>query len=439
MLCYGIVADVNLRLGTDAEFARLRCVLESAGLAALFEDEQAAAEVPEAGLLSALGLIGCSEDGWRARVSIHRVEDLWIAADLSTLSPKPADVVYPATEQTAIYLAGLPQLPCERFLDLGAGTGVAALSAASRYARNSWACDITPRAAHFAEFNRRLNGINNLTVGCGDLYDPVASLRFDRIGCHPPCVPVAEPTHIFRDGGEDGEQILRRIVEGLPDHLDPGGRFYALGMGSDREGESFEQRLRRWLGAHANDFDILLVADVIRTPESLRSPRGDQEREHWSQVFQKYRVKHLFFGIILLERHAESRRAYAHRTLASARSTWRETEWLRGLMASAAHDREWLLDGAPLMSPHLEVRTTQRVRGGRLAADECAMRVEYPFEIECRCRPWMVDLVSACDGNRTGRDHLAACSGISESGFAEVLRSLAAGGFIHYREFPMPL
>jgi len=429
----------TLRMGTPAEFERARRVLETPQVAAVFDSEETVGEVPEAGLLASLGMLEAVPEGWKPAVSVAHLEGLVLAADLAKASPKPPDVVYPVTDQSREYLDLLPQSPCERFLDLGAGTGVAALLAASRYAGRAWACDVTPRAAHFAEFNRRLNGIENATTLCGDLFAPVEGLRFDRIGSHPPCVPVSEETHIFRDGGEDGEQVLRRIVEAVPDYLAPGGRFYALGMGSDREDETFEQRLRRWLGPRAGEFDILLVANAVRTPDKLKSPRGEEEKGHWERVFEKYKVKRLFFGAIMLERHAARRQPYAFRTLAGSRSTWREAEWLRELMSAAACGGAWLLEGAPRISPHVEVQITHRVKDGQLAADEAVIRVDYPFAVECHCRPWMVELVRACDGRRSGRDHFSACSGIAETGFVEILRALAAGGVIHYEAFPLPL
>ena len=54
----------------------------------------------------------------------------------------PPDVVYPgAIENTRHFLATLPQKPCEAFLDIGTGSGVAALSA-PRYAEHAWGVDI---------------------------------------------------------------------------------------------------------------------------------------------------------------------------------------------------------------------------------------------------------------------------------------------------------
>ena len=42
---------------------------------------------------------------------------------------------------------------------------------------------------------------------------------------HPPYIPAKETELIFRDGGKDGEQIIRRAVEGLPRFLRPGGNI----------------------------------------------------------------------------------------------------------------------------------------------------------------------------------------------------------------------
>jgi hypothetical protein len=166
----------------------------------------------------------------------------------------PPDVVYPAIfDNTREFVDRLPQTRCEALLDIGTGTGIAAMRGA-RHAGHVWATDISSRCKLFAEFNRRLTGLENMTVLEGDMYAPVEGLTFDRIVTHPPYIPAKQTALIFRDGGEDGEQIMRRIVEGLPRFLRPGGTFYALLMATDREGEEFEQRIRKWLGADEGCF-----------------------------------------------------------------------------------------------------------------------------------------------------------------------------------------
>src|SRR5690606_22021150 len=141
--------------------------------------------------------------------------ELHLASDLSRPDggAPPDDVVYPAlTDSTAHFLLTLPDDGCERLLELCAGTGVAALRLAPACGE-AWATDVSARAAHFAEFNRRLNARDNVTVACGDVWAAVGGRTFDRVVAHPPYVAGADDA-VFRDGGEDGEAVTRRIVEG---------------------------------------------------------------------------------------------------------------------------------------------------------------------------------------------------------------------------------
>ena len=77
------------------------------------------------------------------------------------------DIVYPAlTQSTREFLLFLPDETCESFLEVCAGSGVAAIQAAG-YARQAWATDLAHRSAHFAAFNAALNDTQNVTVSKG--------------------------------------------------------------------------------------------------------------------------------------------------------------------------------------------------------------------------------------------------------------------------------
>src|SRR2546428_3917539 len=66
--------------------------------------------------------------------------------------------------------------------------------------------------------------------------------------CSSDLMPVLRPAEIYYDGGEDGEQLTRRILEGLLQHLNPGGRLYCRTLGSDREEAPFERSEERRVG-----------------------------------------------------------------------------------------------------------------------------------------------------------------------------------------------
>ena len=103
---------------------------------------------------------------------------------------------------------------------------------------------------------------------------------FDVIAAHPPYVPAEETELVFRDGGADGEQITRRIVAGLADHLNPGGLFYLECMLTDRAGEPIEQRVRRMLGPLEEEFDVFVVRGGGADPKSHLADRLSRGSYH---------------------------------------------------------------------------------------------------------------------------------------------------------------
>ena len=206
-------------------------------------------------------------------VFLYPVADLYMASDrplgLTSTEARPDDWVFPAIfEGTLDFLRLLPKSPADEALDLCSGSGIAAL-VLSRNAARAVAADLTPRATHYARFNRILNGRSNVEVVQGDLYDAVPGRTFDRIVAHPPYVPALRNQAIYRDGGVTGEHLVRRIVEGLPRHLRCGGTYFGLSLNIDTAAAPFEERARRWLGPAQSEFDMVLATSIEKTSESV--------------------------------------------------------------------------------------------------------------------------------------------------------------------------
>jgi len=369
-----------------------------------------------------------------------------------TRSELPPDVVYPAVlDTTRRFLQGLPDTPCDAMLDVGTGTGIAALMGA-RHARHVWATDITARAVRFAEVNRRLAGLDNMTVDEGDLYAPVEGLTFDRITTHPPYVPAKKSKFLYRDAGQDGEQIIRRAVEGLPHMLRPGGRFYSLQMATDREGETFEQRVRRWLGPEQSEFDVLVGAHSMRPPaefvaDSIVRKRTDQEGRNFLEVWQETKTKYLVYGALLIERHATPRPPITGRALSGKGYTGRHLEWLLEWQQaiSRADGDEMLLNSRPVAAPDCSLHTVSRMRDGRFHMEEFVLKSETPFRSSFRCEGWVTQVISECDGVRTWREHFGRArsaglisQGIPAKEFAGLLSLLVSLGILRLSERPLP-
>jgi hypothetical protein len=143
-------------------------------------------------------------------------------------------------------------------LDLCTGSGIQALLAAA-HSDLVLAVDINPRAVRCAQFNAQASDVGNLQAVLGDLFEPVGEERFDLIIANPPFVSSPMNTLGFREGGKSGEEIQKRIVEGLPRHLAPGGMAQMITELGERKGESTVQRLREWLGDAPIDIHVLCL------------------------------------------------------------------------------------------------------------------------------------------------------------------------------------
>lgn len=101
-----------------------------------------------------------------------------------------------------------------RLLELGAGSGAAALCLAERYAQLVMT-DINPLAARFARINAALSGCDHAEVHCVDMAARLDG-TFDAIIANPPF--IIDPTHrLYRDGGDLGIGVaLRMVTTALP-------------------------------------------------------------------------------------------------------------------------------------------------------------------------------------------------------------------------------
>ena len=116
-------------------------------------------------------------------------------------------------------------------LDVGTGAGAVVLAVArERPDACLTATDIDPDALAVARRNaERLGAAVEFLVA--DLYDGLAGLRFDVIVSNPPYVAEHDPhlaTLRFEPrralvAGPDGLAVLRRLIAGAPDVLEPGG------------------------------------------------------------------------------------------------------------------------------------------------------------------------------------------------------------------------
>lgn len=181
----------------------------------------------------------------KAHEPVAHILGEWEFFSLPVYTQRPILVPRPETEHLVeAVLAFIGDRPA-RFLDLCTGTGCVAVAiAANAPAGRGVATDIQPAAVALARRNVERHGLESrVRVYEGDLFDalPPEEAAFDAICANPPYVADAEWNILAPDirlhedpralkAGPDGLDLIRRIADGAPRWLRPGG-LLALEIG----------------------------------------------------------------------------------------------------------------------------------------------------------------------------------------------------------------
>lgn len=200
--------------------------------------------------------------------------------------------------------------PVGSALDLGTGTGIQALLAA-RHAERVVGVDVSERALEFARLNAGRNGIENVEWRLGSWFEPVRGEQFDLILANPPYVISPESDLTYRDSGEPGDALVRRLLGELPDMLSEG---------------SFAQMLCNWVVGPDGDWrasletafagrgcDAVILRSTVFEPVAYAESwnRWLEERdgrafralvERWCAHYRELGIEAIAFGMVVLRR-----------------------------------------------------------------------------------------------------------------------------------------
>jgi len=302
-------------VGTRAQF-RPRCGPEADALDLLLalllygetvEAQALGARVGGAALdaLRATGLVLDTDGGLRGAVTLFPCQHLLVATDRldSVRTGNPVMPLFPESYDLGRTAA---RARIGRALDVCTGSGIHALLAAA-HAGEAVGVDVSPRALSFARFNAWLNGIANAAFVEGDVYAALpAGARYGLITANPPYNPELDSAagDDYHSGGESGEEIFQRLVEGVPERLEEEGIAQIITLLIHREGDPLEARVRRWLATHGDGrYDVLqLSKPVDYRPLVLKGgplPPADQAlHESW----KRQRITRFEFGLLNLRR-----------------------------------------------------------------------------------------------------------------------------------------
>lgn len=165
----------------------------------------------------------------------------------------------------------------ESAVDICTGSGCLAVLAA-KFLPNAAvdAVDLSTDALEVAKLNLREHEVEDqVSLFEGDLFEPLAGRKYDLIITNPPYVDHAamdgypaefraEPA-MAHDGGEDGLDLVRKILEEAADHLNPGGGMICeIGSGREILEEEFPHLEFVWLEtAESQDAVFWITAEAL--------------------------------------------------------------------------------------------------------------------------------------------------------------------------------
>ncbi|NYT01826.1 MAG: methyltransferase [Methanosarcinales archaeon] len=160
--------------------------------------------------------------------------------------------IYSPAEDTRLLLkAALQEVgPGDRVLEIGCGRALISRELSLK-ARLVVATDVNPHATRMA----RSLGLETIRA---DLFRGIRA-RYDLVVFNPPYLPTAPEErspgwiNYALDGGESGRETIIRFLEGLPEHLSPGGRALLLVSSHCEIPRVIEAADRAGLGAQVVD------------------------------------------------------------------------------------------------------------------------------------------------------------------------------------------
>jgi hypothetical protein len=206
--------------------------------------------------------------------------------------------------------------------------------------------------------------------------------------------PGAVGSLIYRDGGETGDKLLRRIIVELPGYLKSGGTFHVLSIGMNTVDAPFEARVREWRCVELG-FDIVFAfgSCAMAPDEFARSlvarvaGARPADYDRWMQLFERMRVRDVVYGALVGKRFdaeagdPQTRRVVAGQGTGPDGFEWllRWFEWLR-----RPHRRERVLASRPVAATSSRVDVHHRVENSRFTQSFRLLNDETSFKFNCR-------------------------------------------------------
>lgn len=139
-----------------------------------------------------------------------------------------SETVYIPAEDSFLLAENLAIRPGDSVLEIGTGTGIVAMYA-SRITDKITVTDINFDAVELAEHNFKKNGIENIEILFGNLFEPLKNRKFDVILFNTPYLPtengdvIDDNLNYAFDGGLNGRKVIDKFLDEVKNYLNEKG------------------------------------------------------------------------------------------------------------------------------------------------------------------------------------------------------------------------
>jgi hypothetical protein len=220
-------------------------------------------------------------------------------------------------------------------------------------------------------------------------------------------VPSTGDAMVFRDGGDTGEAVVRRVFAGMPYHLREGGTGIVVSLGRDGSDAKHEQRVRRWLAEAGRDCDVILgvsrvlsIDDMVGSVSRLHLGGDSEMAGRMAERFRELGTEKFVYGAAFIRRTGVDIYEPPLRLQMSAAATaadferifaWRR--WRRSPEFAA-----WLAAARPRPFPQLESNIRYAVRNGALVPISALLTAKQPLAAAVQPDAWVAPLLERLDG-----------------------------------------
>ncbi|HTJ31314.1 MAG TPA: methyltransferase [Acidobacteriaceae bacterium] len=368
-------------------------------------------------LLLASGLIARESETYKSQAMLLPFNNFLVASDPpSAIESQQAEMVLWPNPTSKFLSRFAVRSHSRSTLDLGTGSGILSLSAAS-HSDHVIATDITERAATFARFNARLNGVENIEVIVGDCFAPVAGQTFDLILSNPPFFITPQTDFVFCENDMELDSLCRRLVKEAPAHLNEGGYLQMLCEWAQIEGQPWEERVAEWLEGTGCDAWVMkgLTQDPAeyaqhRIKEIMQEPDKDAELFHGYMNYYRQRgVEAIHDGLLVMRKRTGANWVRIEEVPKTPTgelgelilSTFAANDLLQSFEGDAA-----LLATRPRLAPNVRLEQICVQGGGQWRAESLTLRLISGFPFHLTVQPLVAEFLATCDGTLSAEESI---------------------------------